>query len=311
MDPQLTREKRRIPWITLFSLFFPGIGHVYCGKLFVGLAFIIFSGPLFVALYTLLAWLSPPTPLFGLLLVSPFIINIAAGVDSFRLACKVKTPYYLKTYNRWYIYLLLICVIEISNFRNAHLVRENIIEAFRIPTVPMFPTIIPQDRVLSNKIAYQGRIPKRGDIVVFPNPENEKIYFVKRVVALETDTVEIRNYELYLNGRKLPLQAIGPMTETIQTYSSSSPIVGNAFFERNGTARHKIFIVDKKYYCSQNRNFPKTTVPRNTCFVLGDDRTHSRDSRWYGPIALTKIKARVDYFYYPADSWSRFGKISE
>ena len=82
------------------------------------------------------------------------------------------------------------------------------------------------------------------------------------------------------------------------------------FLEKNDGAEYEIFLADE---IDDNdvppQNFEKITVPRYTCFVLGDNRNHSRDSRQFGPIPLTSVRGKFGYLYFPGSDWSRFGPV--
>ena len=136
---------------------------------------------------------------------------------------------------------------------------------------------------------------------------------VKRVVAVAGDEVEIRDGELYINGGKLKRTSVGPA-------KVETPIVimhGEIMLEKNGDAEYRIFIgtAEEKYENAEEKygnfviDFPPFTVPRNSCFVLGDNRNYSEDSSQFGPIPLATIKGRAEYIYWPAKDWSRFGPI--
>ena len=80
------------------------------------------------------------------------------------------------------------------------------------------------------------------------------------------------------------------------------------FEEINGNMKYNIFLAESPHNKTTG-DFEKITVPEHHCFVLGDNRNLSRDSRDFGPVPLATIKGRADYIYWPAMDWSHFGKI--
>ena len=81
---------------------------------------------------------------------------------------------------------------------------------------------------------------------------------------------------------------------------------GKVLRETNGDVSYKIMLTD-----APSQYFNRITVPDGHCFVLGDNRNNSSDSRHFGPVPLVDVKGRVDYIYFPAESWSRFGRYRD
>ena len=144
----------------------------------------------------------------------------------------------------------------------------------------MQPTILKGDYVLVNKYIYYFKQPRRGDIVVFPYPKDPVKDYIKRLVALEGDTVEIRDKQLFINQRMLQ--------ESYVVYVEPSTV-------------------------DQRDNFGPTNVPPNSVFVLGDNRDRSADSRFWGFVDSGKVKGRADTIYWSWDQenfrvrWKRIG----
>lgn len=155
-------------------------------------------------------------------------------------------------------------------------------QSFQIPSGAMLPTLVPGDHILVNKRAYWDTTPQRGDVVVFRFPENEAKLFVKRIIGIPGDVVEVRDQSIYLNGAPFP-----------ETYIQHT---------------------DKNILADNPRdNVRATTVPPNSYFVLGDNRESSLDSRFWGYVAKDKILGKAESIYFSIDRpsltirWQRLG----
>ena len=144
-------------------------------------------------------------------------------------------------------------------------VRSFVVEAFSVPSGSMTPTLLAGDYLLVNRLSYVVKAPftdlvllnlgdpKPGDTVVFRYPMDHSKDFVKRVVAIGGDTVEIRDKALYVNGKRVDIAAV------------------------QFTSRQ-----DLPSYLSPRDNHGPVTVPAGSCFVMGDNRDDSLDSRLLG-----------------------------
>lgn len=134
------------------------------------------------------------------------------------------------------------------------------VQAFWIPSGSMIPTLMPGDRVLVAKFWYRFAEPKRGQIVVFRYPLDPTRDFVKRLIALPGETVEIKNGVVYINGEVL-----------------EEPYVKNRDF----------------------LSMEKTTVPRGQYFMMGDNRPNSQDSRFWGFVPRNYLLGPAFLRYWP------------
>lgn len=304
-------KKRKPLTAIILSLIMPGLGHVYCGRIVKGLLLAFLSGVFVpIILLTLMVdYSAVRMVIIGTSLFGSLVVQLIAIIDSYYVAVHTKPDYQLKEYNRWYVYVLLILIAMGGSTEVASNVRANYLEAFRIPNASNYPTLVPNDRFLANKLTYENNNPERGDLVVFLNPENRHQNYIKRIVAVAGDTIEIRNHELYINDNKLVRKELPQSAlDKIRIYLKDSPLEGQVLEEINGDTTYKIFFVNPPHD-HNSLDFAKITVPEHHCFVLGDNRCLSHDSRHFGPVPLTSIKGRADYLYCPAKDWSRFGKI--
>jgi len=184
-------------------------------------------------------------------------------------------------------------------------IRTFIIQAFKIPSGSMKPTLIVGDHLLVNKFIYGIRIPivdrfliqfkkpKRGDILVFKWPKDESKDFIKRVIGIEGDIIEIRNDILYVNGQKV-------VTEYVDKYNDN---------DISEADRHEEYIENNRHYILDQyvsyEDFGPVTVPENSIFVMGDNRDNSQDSRYWGFVALNKVKGKALIIYWSWPSWKR------
>lgn len=177
-------------------------------------------------------------------------------------------------------------------------IRTFVVQAFKIPSGSMKPTLQIGDHILVNKFIYGVRLPfvgtlifpvsdpKHGDIIVFRYPEDPDKDFIKRVIAVPGDTVEIRNKKVYVNQQ--PISAdVGVFTD--------SRILGGEINPRD--------------------NLKALTVPSDGFFVMGDNRDNSYDSRFWGFVERKAIKGKAFIIYWSWDSddfgvrWKRIGSI--
>ncbi|MFO7178234.1 MAG: signal peptidase I [Pseudomonadota bacterium] len=206
----------------------------------------------------------------------------------------------------------------------ALLLRAFVVEAFKIPSGSMLPTLQIQDHIFVNKLAYGPLVPytgyrilpslppKRGDIIVFeypdPNPHAKSQDFIKRVIALEGDVLEVDGGHPIINGWRVPSCRVGTyeFTEGSDSYKKR----GELFVEYLGDYSYLTLYEDVGFSGKQG---PYRVKPGET-WVLGDNRNNSSDSRaWFGgkgggvPDANIKGRAMFVWLSFGADSvtWDR------
>ena len=138
----------------------------------------------------------------------------------------------------------------------------------KIPSESMVPTIMPDDQIFGNRLAYVNSDVKRYDIIIFKYPDNEKEWFIKRVIGLPGDTIDIHDGDVYVNDDPIPLS-----DDFCATPDSTA---------------------------GGNLTYP-ITVPENSYFVLGDNREYSHDARLWTNTFVTKdeILGKAVFRYWP------------
>ncbi len=290
----------------ILSLSATGLGQIYCGRIVRGL--VMFLGSLLFAPIIVAAALLPPATvvLVGLIfaLLSVLGVYVYAVVDAFHLARSGGEHSQPMDYNHSLVYALFVLVGLTYSAGGLYFIRSNVFEAFEIPTASEAPTLLPGDRVLVNKTTYQRRFVQRGDEVVFRVSSEPGLNWVKRVIALPGDTVEVKNNEVFVNGQQLPRKPV--LRATLG--AAAQEIKGELFEETNSSRRYLIlFSADTKPL----PDYPQAKVPDGACFVLGDNRNNSRDSRMIGFVALGDVIGDLHYRYWPAATWTRFGVLTE
>lgn len=170
----------------------------------------------------------------------------------------------------------------------ALILRVNVVEAFRIPSDFMAPTLLPGDHIFLNKLAYGGhfgmklRMPVRGDVVVFGFPNDLTKDYIKRVVAIEGDTAEIKQGQVYINGKSISRQLSDDVFEE----------------ELEG---HK-YQAQWKGSPLENRKMMPLTVPSGQVFVLGDNRARGQDSRSWGFLQLSYLQGRASVIWFSTET---------
>ena len=287
---------KRIPWFAgLLSLACTGLGHIYCGRPAKGIILFLLCFSYYPAMAAAMSGAPSQTGLWTICAVTAFVLGVFlyAIVNAVLLARRTGPGYAPVRWNRWYVYLLFI-LLGLVHIPVASLVRNTVAHPFKIVSVSMAPNFVPRDHIFAKPGAYSHEPVRRGDAVVFQPPEDER-YFIKRVVALAGDTVAVTSGRLVLNGQALP-------------YSDETPDANPEAVlvrEHNADASYLVRLrLDPTV-----PDFPPMTVPAGHCFLLGDNRDASMDSRQFGPIRLEKVLGRVDYIYLPGHDWSRFGPV--
>jgi signal peptidase I len=188
----------------------------------------------------------------------------------------------------------------------AFAIRVFVVQAFKIPSGSMIPTLLIGDHILVSKLSYgfqwpadcklQWNVPpvncytsttviefgkpQRGDVIVFRFPEDEEKDFIKRIVGTPGDTVQLRNKVVFVNGQ---------------------PLDDKAFTQRIDPG-----IIDSTI--NSRDNFGPVTVPEGSYFVMGDNRDQSLDSRFWGYVREEKIRGKAFRIYW---SWSGQGNWTE
>ena len=197
----------------------------------------------------------------------------------------------------------------------AFVIRVFVVQAFKIPSGSMIPTLLIGDHILVSKMSYglqwpadcklQWNVPpvncytsqtviefgkpQRGDIIVFRFPEDEEKDFIKRIVGTPGDTVEVRNKVVLVNGQ--------PLDDKAFTQRIDPGIIDGTINPRD--------------------NFGPVTVPEESYFVIGDNRDQSLDSRFWGYVREEKIRGKAFRIYWSWNGqgnwvdwvrWERFGK---
>jgi len=204
----------------------------------------------------------------------------------------------------------------------ALLLRTFLLEAFQIPSGSMVPTLLVGDHIFVSKLAYGVRLPfldrvvfrsawpRRGDVIVFANPREKGKDYIKRVVGLPGDVVELRDQVLYVNGAPQPRSPQGDLTydeqsdQTGSWWSDTCLAFREELSSPPGVVRHEVLQCRRARPGEREGPFP--AVRPGHLFVLGDNRDRSADSRSDGgwEVPLDNVKGRAWLVWW---SWGRGG----
>jgi len=146
----------------------------------------------------------------------------------------------------------------------AFFIRYFIVELYLVDGPSMRPTLLSQERLVVNKFIYRFRAPERGEVLIFRYPQDQSRDFIKRVIAIPGDTIEIKDGRVFVNQQ----------------------------------------LMNEPYILSQTRgDYPLSTVPEGTIFVMGDNRNNSEDSRFadVGFVPFSLIKGKAVMVFWPFD----------
>jgi signal peptidase I len=157
------------------------------------------------------------------------------------------------------------------------IIRTFVIQAFKIPSGSMRPTLMEGDKLFVNKYIYRFELPQRGDIVVFKFPDDPKKDFIKRLVASENEVVEIKEGKIYVNGKALE----DPMAFGKFYYYNHDPFGGPG---------------------------EKIRIPKDSYYVLGDNSGNSTDSRFWGFVPKKNMVGKAIFRWWPPKKMGTLNK---
>ncbi len=169
-------------------------------------------------------------------------------------------PHFKRVIREWVESIVIALVLALA-------VRTFIVQAFKIPTGSMRPTLLEGDRILVNKFLYRFKEPERGDVVVFKYPEDPKRDFIKRLVGKGNEKISLQEGRLLINGEKVTEGAFG-----------------------------------ERYYYNQGlygQEKEPVQIPPGHFYVLGDNSASSRDSRFWGFVPRRQIVGKAFLVYWP------------
>lgn len=264
-DFESTRKQSQDAWLAVFlSGFIPGLGHAYLKQ---WLSSILFFAA-FIAVFIASSLKNPIIVLFAILLQLVLVLVVPYHVY-------VSTPVRRERSRRTVMLFLAVFFgfqFVLSGIL-AFVIRTFVAEARYIPSGTMTPTLQIDDRLIIDKLVYQFSSPKRGDIVVFSPTEtlrqqNFRDAFIKRIIGLPGDEVQVKDGSVYINGQ--PLR---------ENYISEAP----------------------KY------EFGPVVVPPDSYFVLGDNRNNSYDSHYWGFVPRQNIIGKATQRFYPFERAGSLG----
>ncbi len=279
------------------SLIMPGLGQVYNGELTKGLSlFLIFAFVLPVFSY--IGVCGPSSWLLGFVLVAVLLglaIYFHCVRDAYVSAKRIGAGYRLQPCNQPYFYLGLLffgyffVLGQLTDY-----VKQDLIHAFKIPPMAksMAPALLPGDQFFADKRINSPGTQKvrRGDAAVFIYPNDRTTIYVKRVIGLPGDQIEIRDDDVLVNGKSIR----GEEVKDLGSSELNAMLSDHVAYREHGE-RGDYIALWKRDRSDAPLRF---SVPNGQIFLLGDNRDNSSDSRNFGPVSLTDLigKARQVYF---------------
>jgi signal peptidase I len=203
----------------------------------------------------------------------------------------------------------------------ALLLRAFVVEAFQIPSGSMIPTLEVGDHIFVSKFAFglsvpftdakilQYAEPQRGDVIVFKFPQDHSVDYIKRVVGLPGDVIEVKQDEVYINGKPLQRERIPRVCQ----YSEGPRTSGlgderdcELWMETLGDKRHETIQEPGR----GGRDFARYVVPAGHVFCMGDNRDNSSDSRVWGPVDYDLIKGKALIVWWSRGETEGFSPIA-
>lgn len=269
----------------LLSVFTPGLGHVYVGKLKLGLGLFLVSQVVLPFIYS---WFGVADTFYGL----ASVVILEAGLRIFIIASAVylsyrQKDYVLQSFNTWGVLVLLGAAMLSTPFFINKMDMLGIM-TFRIPTSSNEPTIHVNDYLVSDLNYYETNSVNYGDFVTYKIANGET--WVYRVVGLPLDTLSVVDNVVSINHKLCKTSFIREIKADEFSVIEFEEVLPNGH-------KHHSYKFSEPIYEVKN-NVSDTVVPLNHYYLMGDNRDNAADSRFYGFISKEQITGRIVYSYW-------------
>jgi signal peptidase I len=293
------------------GLLMPGLGQLYAGDLPRGLGFLL--GVALAVPGAVRLAVGGPQRLLCFMVFAGVVLATALYVwsvwDAVRLARRAPAKA-LHAWQRPGVYALYVVASYVFVLAPTTAgVRRELLEAFVVPTASLSPGILPGDRIFVDKTIGQPGGAKlwRGAIVVFIYPNDRTSIFIKRVIGLPGDRIEMEGNDLRVNGRGV---SQGPIKEPVPGAFADL----RAFRERGDRGEYTVLWPEGDASASSGPSARSLVVPDGQVFVLGDNRAASVDSRRFGTVPVADVKGVARQVWFSASPrdgvrWGRLGKV--
>jgi len=308
----MSTQSTRTPILALIaSLILPGFGQLYNGQPTKGL--LLFLG---IAVSTpISAWLAlhASKHIIWIIILIFLLISLAlyiySIVDAFRTAKRLGGNYVARPLNQAYVYIIVVMFGYLLIFGSFHYTREHLIESYYIPSQSMLPTLLQGDVIFADKrvncLGCKNQV-RHGDLAIFVYPNDRSKLYIKRVIGLPGDKIEIKDHQVKVNSVQLGTIEVSQFghQELDQLLTTH-----NAWREKSGLAVYDV--IWKNDSKPDNESF---TVPNGKVFVMGDNRNASADSRRFGMVPIADIVGLAKQVWFSRSKtsgirWWRIGVV--
>jgi signal peptidase I len=284
---------RRRAWLAaLLSFFSPGVGQLYNGERRRAMILFAIFAVLDLAFFFVVPIFDPDLPVlaaFAALTIGFLGLQIGAAVHAF-IRARRAAPAPLGPWQRGWVYAAMVVAPLALNFA-----APRWIKGYDVPSASNVPTLLVGDRLFAEIGYYRHHAPQRGEMIIFKSPKDGRTVYVKRIVGLPGEKLQLRDGILYIDGQAVPRRRI----DDYSSQFGGSAVVMHQYVETlPGGASYQILQMSDD---QPLENTAVYDVPAGHYFTLGDNRDNSMDSRLaeFGYVPAANLIARAYIIYWP------------
>lgn len=307
----MTASKTRNPLLALVaSMLMPGLGQLYNGEPTKGLLLFLANS----ATMPVAAWLALHGPAEAMWVVMVVFLLITLGlylyaiIDAYRAAKRLGDAYQPREFNKPYVYIIVFIIGYFFVFSGLlTYTRTHLMQSFRIPSQSMLPSVLRGDILFADmrvNCRHCKNQVERGDLAIFVYPNNRNLLYIKRVIGLPGDRIQINGTDVRVNGASIRGAAV-----TSFAHKELERLLDDHVAWHEKSAKGEYTVIWRRGTHSVQASF---TVPNGEVFVLGDNRDAATDSRRFGTVPLVDIVGLADQVWFSKSKqngirWWRIG----